>query len=70
MVNFLSQITDFIMMIVNMVITFFKGLLALFEVVFQMFGFIGSFASSFPPYVWAFFAAILAVSVIYIIVGR
>lgn len=68
--GFLQQITGFFEMIIGFFQTLLDGLLSLFKIVTSMFGFIGSFALAFPSYVWVFFAAILAVAVLYIVVGR
>jgi len=70
MTGFLTQITDFFSMVIGLVGTFLSGLLSLFTIVTSMFSFMGSMAAAFPAYVWTFFAAILAISVLYIIVGR
>lgn len=70
MLDFLSSIGDTLLLVVNVVISFFSGLITVVTMVPRFISLLAIYTASLPSYVVPFITAGILLSVVYMLVGR
>ena len=68
--DFLSSIGDTLLLIINVVISFFSGLITVVTMIPRFVSLLTIYTASLPSYVVPFITAGILLSVVYLLVGR